>query len=428
MAVVVVVGAQWGDEGKGRIIDLLAAEAQVVVRYQGGSNAGHTVINAVGTFRLHLVPAGIFNSRVKCIVGNGVVVDPRVLLTEMDELAAHGVSFENFLISDRAHVVMPYHVLLDKLEEEARGDQRIGTTGRGVGPAYVDKVSRMGIRMVDLLDPEVLRAKLKVAVALKNQLLTRVYAALPVDEQAIFEEYSGYGARLAPYVADTGSVVQRAAAEGQNVLLEGGQGTLLDLDHGTYPYVTASSPTAGGSCAGAGLGPTRVDRVLGVYKAYVTRVGAGPFPTELTDSVGEGLRERGGEYGATTGRPRRCGWFDAVLARYSAQLNGLDAVAITKLDVLDAEPTIRICVAYRLNGQIVDRLPASLAELSRCEPVYEEMPGWQRPTGHVRALADLPEEARRYVARLGELIGCPVELISVGCSREQVVVLDEVFR
>jgi len=427
MSVVAVVGAQWGDEGKGRIIDLLAAKARLVVRYQGGSNAGHTVINPFGTFRLHLVPAGIFNPDVACIVGNGVVVDPKVLLAEIEELAAHGVGVDNLFVSDRAHVVMPYHAILDRLEEETRGDQRIGTTGRGIGPAYVDKVSRIGIRMVDLLDPAALRAKLQTVVALKNQLLTRIYGAPPVDGDAIFEEYRAYGARLARHVADTGAMVQRAVARGENVLLEGGQGTLLDLDHGTYPYVTASSPTAGGSCAGAGIGPTRLDRALGVFKAYVTRVGAGPFPTELTGTAGEALRERGGEYGATTGRPRRCGWFDAVLARYSAQLNGFDAVAITKLDVLDEEPVIRICTGYRLDGRVVDSVPASLAAFSRCEPIYEEMPGWRRPTGHVRVIADLPVEAQRYVARLGELIGCPVELVSVGCSREQIIVLGEVF-
>jgi len=427
MSVVAVVGAQWGDEGKGRIIDLLAAKARLVVRYQGGSNAGHTVINPFGTFRLHLVPAGIFNPDVVCIVGNGVVVDPTVLLAEIDELAAHGVGVANLFLSDRAHVVMPYHAILDRLEEEARGDQRIGTTGRGIGPAYVDKVLRVGIRMVDLLDPATLRAKLKTVVALKNQLLTRIYGAPPVDGDAIFEEYRAYGARLARHVADTGAMLQRGVARGENVILEGGQGTLLDLDHGTYPYVTASSPTAGGSCAGAGIGPTRLDRALGVFKAYVTRVGAGPFPTELTGTAGEALRERGSEYGATTGRPRRCGWFDAVLARYSAQLNGFDAVAITKLDVLDEEPAIRICTGYRLDGRVVDTVPASLAEFSRCEPIYEEMPGWRRPTGHVRAIADLPVEAQRYVARLGELIGCPVELVSVGCSREQIIVLGEVF-
>ena len=428
MSVVAVVGAQWGDEGKGRVIDLLAAKARLVARYQGGSNAGHTVINDLGTFKLHLVPAGIFNPEVVCVVGAGVVVDPRALLAEIAELTARGVSVDKLFVSDRAHVVLSYHMLLDRLEEESRGADQIGTTGRGIGPAYVDKVARIGIRMCDLLDPSAFRAKLRANLAQKNPIVTKVYGAEPLDEASIFDEYLAYGERLARHIVDTGLVVQDAVERGDNVLLEGGQGTLLDLDHGTYPFVTSSSPLAGGGCAGAGLGPTRVDRSVGVFKAYVTRVGAGPFPTELTDEHGERLRERGGEFGTTTGRARRCGWFDAVLARYSARLNGFDAAVLTKLDVLDAEPVLRICTGYRLDGEIVRSVPASLTALGRCEPVYEELPGWRESTAGARTLAELPLAARRYVERLEALIGCPIEVISVGPSREQRIVLAEPFR
>jgi adenylosuccinate synthase len=427
MSVVAVIGAQWGDEGKGRVIDLLAAKADVVARYQGGSNAGHTVINHLGTFRLHLVPSGIFDPHIACVIGNGVVIHPKVLLDELAGLRATGIDTDNLHISDRAHVVMPYHVLLDRLEEEARGDSRIGTTGRGVGPAYVDKVARVGIRMVDLVEPTVFRAKLEAVLRQKNQVLTRVYGAEPLDPDAVFGEYVEYGQELARYVTDTGELVRGAQAARKNVLLEGGQGTLLDVDFGTYPYVTSSSAAAGGVATGVGLGPTRIDRIVGVIKAYITRVGSGPFPTELDGEYGQLIRQRGSEFGTTTGRPRRCGWFDAVLARYSVAVNGLDGVAITKLDVLDSLPTVRIATGYRLDGRVSQQMPASLEILSRCEPVYEEMPGWQQPTGDVRHLEDLPPQAQDYVRRLGELIGCPTYLVSVGYSREQMIVLRDVF-
>ena len=427
MSVVAVVGAQWGDEGKGRIIDLLAQRAHVVVRYQGGSNAGHTVVNAQGTFKLHLVPAGIFNPAVVCVVGPGVVVDPIALLAEIEELDRRGVSVDNLHISDRAHVVMPYHFLLDRLEEEARGNGKIGTTGRGIGPAYVDKAARVGIRMVDLVQPDDFREKLRVVLPMKNDVLTKIYGAPPLDEAAVYEEYRGYGARLARFVTDVGPILDRSVAEDRNVLLEGGQGTLLDLDHGTYPYVTASSPTAGGACSGAGLGPSKIGRALGVYKAYTTRVGAGPFPTELLDETGEHLRQRGAEYGTTTGRPRRCGWFDAVVARYSARINGFSAAAITKLDVLDEVDTIKVCVGYRLDGAAYDRIPARLADYGRCEPIWEELPGWKQPTTEARTLEALPDAARHYVDRISALLGLPIDLVSVGASREQVIIRTEVF-
>jgi adenylosuccinate synthase len=350
------------------------------------------------------------------------------LLAEIAGLTERGVSVANLFLSDRAHVVMPYHRLLDQLEETSRGEAKIGTTGRGIGPAYVDKVARVGIRVSDLLDPEAFRSKLRANVQQKNPIITKVYGAEPLDADAIFAEYLAYGEALSRHVQDTGQLVQEAISCGENVLLEGGQGTLLDLDHGTYPFVTSSSPLAGGGCAGAGLGPTRIDRAIGVFKAYVTRVGAGPFPTELLDETGEQLRQRGGEFGTTTGRARRCGWFDAVLARYSTELNGFDAAVLTKLDVLDAEPVLRICTGYRLGGAVVQRVPASLSAFSRCEPIYEELPGWQQPTAGARTLADLPAAARRYVDRLAEHIGCPVEVISVGPRREERIVLEEPFR
>ena len=427
MSVVAVIGAQWGDEGKGRIVDLLASQADVVARYQGGNNAGHTVVNHLGTFKLHLVPAGIFDARVTCVIGNGVVIDPLVLLGELDQLHARDVAASNLLISDRAHVVMPYHIQFDALEEAARGAGKIGTTGRGVGPAYVDKASRVGIRMCDLIDPRALRARLTPILAAKNRVLTAIYGAQPLDLETVLRQYLTYGEALQPYVADTGEFVRQAIATGRHLLLEGGQGTLLDLDHGTYPFVTSSSPTAGGACAGLGIPPTSIDRAVGIYKAYTTRVGAGPFPSELDDEVGERIRDRGQEYGTTTGRARRCGWFDAVAARYSARINGFDGVAITKLDVLDSEETIRVCVGYTLAGQRVDTIPADLDAFGQCQPIYETLPGWQTSTADVRSAADLPPRARDYVQYLGAAIGCPVDLVSVGFRREQVIVYREAF-
>lgn len=422
MPVLVIVGAQWGDEGKGGIVDHLAAQSAVVARYQGGTNAGHTVVNDLGTFRLHLVPSGIFDSRATCIIGTGVVVDPRELLDEIDQLTAQGVSVENLFVSDRAHVVLPYHPLLDALEEEARGAANLGTTRRGIGPAYADKVSRIGLRVCDLIEPDDLSDRVLELVRRKNRVLSTIYGAASLDAQAIFDEYRAYGERLKPHVADTSLLLQSAIRRGENVLLEGAQATLLDLDHGTYPYVTSSSPSAGGACIGLGIGPTQIDRVLGVFKAYITRVGAGPFPTELEDETGARLREIGHEYGTTTGRPRRCGWFDAVVARYSVRVNGMQAAAITKLDVLDSFPVIRVCTGYRLDGEIVDTLPANLARYARCEPIWEELPGWEVPTTGARELRDLPKNARCYLDRLAELIECPIEIVSVGQHRRQTIV------
>ncbi|MBI2939270.1 MAG: adenylosuccinate synthase [Chloroflexi bacterium] len=421
MSVVAVVGAQWGDEGKGRIVDLLAAEADLVARSQGGSNAGHTVVNASGTFRLHLVPSGIFHPHVTNVIGNGVMVEPQQLLAELDELHAHHVSTDSLVVSDRAHVVMPYHKLLDRLEEGARGAKQVGTTGRGIGPAVQDKVARFGIRVVDLLDPAVFREKLHAVLSLKNRVLTGVYGVEPLREEDIAEECLAAGARLAPRVGDTVALMQRAVADGKRVLLEGAQATLLDVDFGTYPFVTSSSPTVAGACVGLGLPPQSVTGAIGVYKAYLTRVGSGPFPTELNGTVGDRLRERGQEYGTTTGRPRRCGWFDATLARYSARLNGFTSIALTKLDVLDALPTVKVCTGYRRGQARWDAVPADASILAECEPVWEELPGWQTPTSDCRAFEDLPLNAQRYVDRIAALVGLPVALVSVGFAREQII-------
>ena len=427
MSVVVVVGGQWGDEGKGKIVDLLAEEASVVVRYSGGNNAGHTVVNSYGEFRLHLVPAGIFSPATLSVIGNGVVLDPASLLQELDELTERGVSVDQLRISDRAQVVMPYHTLLDCLEEQARGPQSIGTTGKGIGPAYVDKVARQGIRVADLMDRQVFHRKLSHALALKNRLLQALYDASPLSLDEVYERYNGYADRLRPFVANTEALVQEAVAGRKNVLLEGAQGTLLDLDFGTYPFVTSSSPIAGGACTGAGLGPTQIDRSVGVFKSYTTRVGHGPFPTEQPNKVGQLIRERGHEFGATTGRPRRCGWFDAVVGRYAAEVNGLSAAAITRLDVLDALEKIKVCTAYRYGGALLSRVPADLEVLRDCEPVYEEHEGWQTETSHARTWDDLPRPAQTYLNRLSELLGVKLDIVSVGAAREQTIRLHPTF-
>jgi len=432
MPVIVVVGGQWGDEGKGRIVDLLAQKAHVVARYSAGANAGHTVVNEAGEFALHLVPAGIFYPDKLCVIGNGVVVDPTGLLNEIEGLESRGISVKGRLfLSDRAQVLMPWHPLIDRLDEELRGDGAIGTTGRGVGPAFVDKVGRAGVRVADLLDSESLLQLLSFLVPYKNAVLTKLYGADALSLESVHAEYAGYGERLAPYVADTAALVQAAMARGDTVLLEGAQGSLLDLDAGTYEYVTSSVPSslAGGAAVGIGIGPTKIDSVLGVYKAYNTRVGNGPMPTELLDETGTLLREGGPrpEYGATTGRPRRCGWFDAVAARYTARINGVTAIALTRLDVLDRLPAIKVCTAYRLDGATTDSLPASGAVLARARPVYEELPGWQEDTSGARQFEDLPANARAYIRRIEQLLDAPVHLVSVGPEREQAIAIKPVI-
>ncbi|MFZ5585908.1 MAG: adenylosuccinate synthase [Thermodesulfobacteriota bacterium] len=427
MASVVVVGAQWGDEGKGKITDFLAARADLVVRYQGGNNAGHTVVADGKEFKLHLIPSGILYPEKMCLVGNGVVLDPAVFLQEIDRLTEQGISTANLRISPRTQVIMPYHRKLDLCEEKRRGAGKIGTTGRGIGPAYVDKAARVGIRVCELIDPPAFAQRLQAVLKDKNELLEKYYGESGFDYQVLYDEYVAYGRRLAPFVADVSVIIDEALQAGRHVLFEGAQGTLLDVDHGTYPYVTSSYPVAAGACHGSGVGPTRIDRVIGVAKAYVTRVGEGPFPTELCDATGEYLRQKGHEFGTTTGRPRRCGWFDAVIARYAVRINGLSSLAITKLDVLTGLDVLRLCVGYEYRGQIIRELPATLTQLAECRPVYEELPGWQEDISSVRHYDELPASARRYLERIVELCGVPVCIIGVGPGREQTLVLQELF-
>ena len=421
MSVIAVVGGQWGDEGKGKIIDFLAEKAKVVVRFSGGDNAGHTVINPYGEFKLHLVPSGIFYPQVTCIISNGVVINPAVLLTELDELQSHGVDTSHLIISERAHLIMPYHTLLDGLEEERRGKGALGTTRRGIGPAFVDKVARVGIRVGDLLNKDIFLKQLSSILELKNAILTKVYQHAPLPLEEIFEQYCHYGEELAPFIKRTSSIIDRAMAREEPILLEGAQGTLLDPDFGTYPYVTSSSPLAGGGSIGAGIGPMAFGRVVGVFKAYITRVGSGPMPTELQDKVGELIREKAHEYGATTGRPRRCGWFDAVAGRFSVQVNGLSDIVLTHLDIYDKFPSIKMCTAYKFGNKILDFFPSSTAILEKCQPIYEELPGWQVSTSEICDFDQLPLEAHRYIGRLEKLLSCPVSCITTGPRRKQLI-------
>ncbi|MBI4234394.1 MAG: adenylosuccinate synthase [Chloroflexi bacterium] len=417
-----IVGGQWGDEGKGKVVDYLAQKADLVARYSGGNNAGHTVMNEQGEFRFHLVPSGIFWPHATCVIGNGVVVDPEVLWEEIQGLQALHVDVGRLQVSDRAHVIMPYHITLDKLEEQARAGTALGTTGRGVGPAYVDKTARTGIRMGDLLDLDALLLRLRQVMETKNAIITKVYGGTPLSLEEVYAQCHRWSERLRPHIAPVELTVQQALAQGRSLLLEGAQGSLLDLDHGTYPYVTSSSPTVGGACTGLGISPTAIKGIAAVYKAYTTRVGSGPLPTELNDATGEAIRQRAWEYGTTTGRPRRCGWFDAVAARYSATLNGLTSAILTRLDVLDGFNPIRVCVAYRLNGQTIRHFP-STALLAHCTPVYEEVPGWDQPTAGLTRWEHLPAASQRYVKQLESLIGCPVDLISTGPKRHETIAI-----
>lgn len=416
MPVTAVVGAQWGDEGKGRIIDYLAQKADMVIRFQGGDNAGHTVVNAYGTFRLHLVPSGIFNPRTKCIAGTGMVVNPESLLEEMEELAKAGVSLDNLWLSERAQMLMPYHRQLDGLQEAARGSSAIGTTKRGIGPAYSDKAARWGLRLGDLHHPEWLRERLEQVVARKNLTLQH-YGQPPLDVDELYQRCMAWREKLGPRIVDTLPMIREAVEQGQNVLLEGQLGVMRDLDWGIYPYVTSSNPTAAYAGAGAGIPPTRINHIIGVVKAYSTCVGAGPFPVELFDETGHQIREIGGEYGATTGRPRRVGWFDAVAIGYAAWLNGFTELAITKLDVLDTLPELKICIGYRLGEQVLTQVPDT-AVLEIVTPVYESWPGWQQPTTGCRSWDELPVNAQCYLRRIEELAGVPIGWVSVGAERE----------
>jgi len=427
MPVIAIIGAQWGDEGKGKVVDLLAERARMVVRFSGGDNAGHTVVNPYGEFRLHLIPSGIFYPQVVCIIGNGVVINLKVLIDEMAQLNQRGIDTSRLFISDRANLIMPYHILLDGLEEELRGGKALGTTRKGIGPAFADKTARLGIRVGDLLDKEVLLERLRFILDYKNVILTKVYGVSPLSLDEVYSQYCQYGERLAPHIRETTIMLEEAREKDELVILEGAQGALLDPDFGTYPYTTSSSPLAGGGCLGAGLGPTGISRVLGVFKAYCTRVGSGPLPTELKDETGDLIREQAHEYGTTTGRPRRCGWFDAVAARFSARINGFTGAALTRLDVLDTLPRFKICVGYKLDGKTIDYFPGNVASLERCQPVYEELPGWQSPTSDIRDYEKLPAQAKQYITRLEELISCPVNIISVGAEREQTIHKTPIF-
>ena len=426
---VVVVGTQWGDEGKGKVVDLLTAGADVVVRYQGGNNAGHTlVVNGKQTI-CHLIPSGILHADKTCLIGNGVVVDPEVLLEEMETLRKRGVTVgpENLGVSEKAHIILPYHKALDAAREKAKGKQKIGTTGRGIGPAYEDKAGRTGIRAVDLLEPATLEEKIRSNLEEKNFLLESFLKAESLAFQPMFDRYRAMGEDLRPYMTDVSMVIEQAGRAGRNVLFEGAQGTHLDIDHGTYPFVTSSNPIAGGACAGAGVGPRRLHHVNGIVKAYTTRVGAGPFTTELTDEIGDAIQARGAEFGATTGRRRRCGWLDLVMLRDSIRLNGLDSLSITKLDVLTGLDPLKLCVGYELDGQPVESRPSSLERLARCTPVYEEVPGWQEEISSARTLDDLPAETRAYLNRIQEITGVAIALVSVGAMREETIVVKDLF-
>ena len=427
MSTTVVVGTQWGDEGKGKITDMLSRQADIVGRYQGGNNAGHTVVVEDKEYKLHLIPSGILYEDTKCVIGNGVVIDPKVLIEELDNLAQRGIEANNLYLSSKAHVIMPYHRILDKAEENRKGDGKIGTTGKGIGPVYRDKIGRFGIRLEDLLDEEAFAAKVKEVVELKNLILTKVYGLEPLDAEEIIEEYLEYAEQLKPYIVDSSLMVNQQIEQGENVLFEGAQGTLLDIDHGTYPFVTSSNPTSGGVCPGSGVGPTKIDNVLGVVKAYTTRVGEGPFTVELEDEVGEHLREKGHEFGTTTGRPRRCGWFDAVIVKYAARINGLTGLAVTKLDVLDELEEIKICTGYKYQGEVITEFPTNEDILVNCDPVYETLPGWQEDTTEISNYDNLPANAKQYVDRICELTGVKLDILSVGPKRKQTMVLNDLF-
>ena len=429
MANVVVVGAQWGDEGKGKVVDIYTEYADDIVRYQGGNNAGHTLVVGSEKIVLHLIPSGILHEGKRCIIGNGVVLDPEVFIKEITKLKESGRIKDDacLLLSESLHVIMPYHKRIDIAREAKSGDKKIGTTGRGIGPCYEDKIGRRGIRLMDLLNEEVFARKLKEFLVEKNFLLENLLGETPCSFDEILAEYRGYAAVLSKYVADTSLILGKDLKAGKKILFEGAQGTLLDVDHGTYPYVTSSSTCAGGACTGSGVSPRDIHEIVGISKAYVTRVGSGPFPTELLDATGEQLRQTGAEFGATTGRPRRCGWFDAMVIRYSVRVNGLTGIALTKLDVLSDFDTIKVCTGYSYQGKALETLPAALEVFENCQPVYEELPGWRTDITGVKSFEELPENARKYVHRLEELAGCPIVMVSVGPRRDQTIILRNPF-
>lgn len=423
MSSVVIVGSQWGDEGKGKMTDYLSQDADVVVRSQGGNNAGHTIAFDGKKFALRLVPSGIFGKDKLAVIGNGVVINPPALLKELHYLQDNGIDISGLRISSRSHVTFPYHILLDKCQEKAKGDHKVGTTKNGIGPTYMDKVSRVGIRMCDLLEKDTFETKLRRNLAEKNELFTKLYHVNPINFDDIFESYYEYGQELKKYVTDTSRIVNDALDNGQRVLFEGAQGVMLDVDQGTYPYVTASNPIAGGVCTGVGVGPNKINTVVGICKAYSTRVGAGPFPTELTDEIGDRIRETGHEYGTVTGRPRRVGWFDSVAMRHARRVSGISCLSLNLLDVLTGLKTVKICKAYKLDGKEIDYYPASLKELDRCEPVYEELPGWDEDITGVKKFEDLPVNAQNYLKRVSELSEVPLATVSVGADRIQTIIV-----
>jgi len=425
MATRVVVGTQWGDEGKGKYIDILAADSDIVVRFSGGNNAGHTIVTGGVKYALHLIPSGILHEGTTCIIGNGVVVDPAVLIEEINRLKEKGISTDKLLISDRAHVIMPYHRKLDELQETARGRDSIGTTKRGIGPAYADKTERCGIRMCDLIDDEVFAERVRANLRIKNAIIEKVYDGEAFDAESIIAEYSEYANILRKYVTDTSVVLYDAIEKGKNILFEGAQATFLDLDFGTYPYVTSSNPIAGGVCTGAGIGPVYIDEVYGVLKAYTSRVGSGPFPTEQDNEIGDKIRELGWEYGTTTGRPRRCGWLDTVMIKYAARVNGLTALAINHVDTIGKLGKIKLCTAYIKDGEKITYFPASLKDLAKCEPVYEEFDGWNEDISDVKSFDELPDNAKKYLRRIEELVGVKIKLIGVGKDRENTIIVND---
>ncbi|WP_160035561.1 adenylosuccinate synthase [Paenibacillus sp. An7] len=419
MSTVVVVGTQWGDEGKGKITDYLAESAEVVARYQGGNNAGHTILIDDKKFKLSLIPSGVFYEDKTCVIGNGMVVNPEALIKEITYIHDNGFSTKNLVISDRAHVILPYHMVLDELEEERKGPNKIGTTRKGIGPAYMDKAARNGIRIADLMDAEEFELRLRHMVKEKNQVIQQVYGVEPLDVEEILKQYLEYAEFIRPYVTDTSVVLNNAIDENKRVLFEGAQGVMLDIDQGTYPYVTSSNPSAGGVCIGSGVGPSKIKEVIGVAKSYTTRVGDGPFPTELNNEVGDYIREKGHEYGTVTGRARRVGWFDSVVVRHARRVSGITGLSLNSLDVLTGLDTVKICVGYKYRGEFITHYPASLKMLAECEAVYEEMPGWSEDITAAKKLEDLPENTRNYVTRVSELTGIPIAIFSVGRNREQ---------
>ena len=428
MPAIVLLGAQWGDEGKGKATDLLGDRVDYVVRYQGGNNAGHTVVIGDQKYALHLLPSGILSPNVIPVIGNGVVIDPAVLLTEIKGLNERGIDTSKLKISTNAHLITPYHRTIDKVSERFLGKSKIGTTGRGIGPAYADKINRIGIRVQDLFDPSILRQKIEAALHDKNQILIKVFNRKGITVEEVLDEYLGYAQVLKPYVADTALLLDQALKAGKNVLLEGSQGTLLDVDHGTYPFVTSSNPTAGGASTGSGIGPTKITRVIGILKAYTTRVGSGPFPTELFDEDGEALRKIGGEVGVTTGRNRRCGWFDAPIARYAVRVNGLTDFFLTKLDVLTGWEKIPVCVAYEVDGVRVEELPASQTDFHHAKPIYEYLPGWKENISKAKTVADLPNNAREYVKFIEKISGAPISAIGVGPGRDETIEVRDLIK